>query len=892
MEQSTLRYIPQAVNPKDSAKVYFACHPQDREACFDALSQDLLTAAQQVGTTVTVWYREGQVNAEQLDAMQLVVVPVTRLLLQDRKACLEPEVCYARQKNIPILPILLEDVSPEQYSLPENFGQLQYLDPRQNDATALPYAKKLQDSLDTVLVTDQLRQQIRQAFGAYIFLSYRKKDRQAAQALMKRIHENEFCRDIAIWYDEFLTPGENFSQAIETALEKSKLFALVVTPNITEAHNYVVEHEYPMAQKCQKPILPLTCEPTEQAELKRSFADLPPVTDSHDGAQLTRALQEKLQDVPRTDTPQQHYLMGLAYLTGVDVEVDTQKALALLEQAAQEQQPQAMLALANMYRCGNGVALDYERAVHWQEDACGVLVGLYQREGSRWRETLIRALTQTAEGYNMLGDLGSCQRFAREAVMYCTLGFRDTGEIRLIGWALEQQILRINAKIEQVATEKPDMTDRETTQLVIEQLLEVDRYLDAQQLSPEQLEALGERPASIYLQLSYAYASLGDKEKALTYEEKANRCGGLPQAGAELTHQMTAALTDDALDLNSWMDIVARSAEYIQQEFRATPNGQKAAYLTNLLSTWPETARSFCTMAENLDPEAEPAAFEKLDRMMVWTAQLFDQMETEQASNNTLTQLASLYGWLGHFWNLRGDVTAAEGFVQRQLALGQLSFDRYPTEAALTQLIYAVEEIEDLDPDGPLHTQLWLQLEQNWNTVFRKTLKTASGLQKLAYIYGWLLDGHLREGKLVEAEVYARKKENALRSKFRNTNSVADELECLDAGYVFYQLQQHNGRSLVDSSLKNLLRRYGQLMADPQGAGLDAQQQNTVTVGYVKTMWLLGKTLLGYGNTEEGVPLLNEYLRVFQANNRPALLEQEAMEAQELLLTAGAIELN
>ena len=65
---------------------------------------------------------------------------------------------------------------------------------------------------------------VRAAFDAYIFLSYRKKDRRYANELMKLIHSHPQCRDIAIWYDEFLTPGENFRVNIEKILKTSKLF--------------------------------------------------------------------------------------------------------------------------------------------------------------------------------------------------------------------------------------------------------------------------------------------------------------------------------------------------------------------------------------------------------------------------------------------------------------------------------------------------------------------------------------------------------------------------------------------------------------------------------------------------------------------------------------------
>lgn len=49
---------------------------------------------------------------------------------------------------------------------------------------------------------------------AYVFLSYRKKDRKHAKELMRLIHANRFCLDIAIWYDGFLAAGEDFNAAI------------------------------------------------------------------------------------------------------------------------------------------------------------------------------------------------------------------------------------------------------------------------------------------------------------------------------------------------------------------------------------------------------------------------------------------------------------------------------------------------------------------------------------------------------------------------------------------------------------------------------------------------------------------------------------------------------
>lgn len=66
---------------------------------------------------------------------------------------------------------------------------------------------------------------------------------------MRLIHKNDFCRDIAIWFDEFLTPGENFNDAIKQALEKSQLFTPVVIPNLVSEQNCVMTVEYPKARE-------------------------------------------------------------------------------------------------------------------------------------------------------------------------------------------------------------------------------------------------------------------------------------------------------------------------------------------------------------------------------------------------------------------------------------------------------------------------------------------------------------------------------------------------------------------------------------------------------------------------------------------------------------------
>jgi len=103
---------------------------------------------------------------------------------------------------------------------------------------------------------------MRKAFVDQIFMSYRKMDTEVAQKLMKRIHDLPNFEAVSIWYDRFLTAGEEFNSEILKAIENSTLFTMAVTPNITTkrddgTNNFVVSHEYPHAKSTKCPIVPI-----------------------------------------------------------------------------------------------------------------------------------------------------------------------------------------------------------------------------------------------------------------------------------------------------------------------------------------------------------------------------------------------------------------------------------------------------------------------------------------------------------------------------------------------------------------------------------------------------------------------------------------------------------
>lgn len=370
-----IRHVPEDSNSIiPGRKVYFACHPEDHKLYFDEITAQLREIS-----ACTVFYYGPEENVAldedyygNLKDVNLMVIPVTTRLLCTPNRAMDVEVAYAVAQHIPVLPLMQETGLEKAYG--EKFGDLQYLDPHLEDPTAIPYAEKLKKYLESVLISDELAKKIRAAFDACVFLSYRKKDRKYAQELMRLLHRDSVCRDIAIWYDEFLKPGEDFNKTIQKALEDCKLFALTVTPSLLEKPdgkpNYILLHEYPQAHDSHKPILPVQMVDTDADELRSCCPGIPDAIDPSDESAMTGAILEAMRDIALRQNdkdPQHNFFIGLAYLTGIDVEVDHEKAVELITSAAEAGLTEAMDKLVSMYETGEGVVRNYHTAIHWRE---------------------------------------------------------------------------------------------------------------------------------------------------------------------------------------------------------------------------------------------------------------------------------------------------------------------------------------------------------------------------------------------------------------------------------------------------------------------------------------------------------------------------------------------
>lgn len=504
------------------AKVYFACHPDDFDLYFDLITDNILDHQQ-----CLIYYTKDMDEAISesdkeniLSQMNLFVVPITRNLLTKPCRAISVDIDYAIKNNKPILPFMMQAGLTSIYSKLSCFGERQYLTPYSNDITQIDYNDKLKKYLESILTDDETAQRVRNAFSAYIFLSYRHKDRSYANALMRLIHQDPHCRNIAIWYDEFLTIGEGFRGSIDAAMKKSIAFALVVTPQILEEPdgkpNFIMSEEYVKARELKKPIYPIEMEATDREQLGLKYDNIPLCIDPMDETDFQNNFLDviaKFDAEKNGNTPEHDYLMGIAYLEGIDVEIDSASAISLLTSSANKQNPEAIKKLISVYRYGQGVEINKNNTVYWFEKYLSICEEKYQK--SRLDEDgieYIRELFEYAEYCREIGEVKRAVTACEKALKIADAIFKKQPSGKINVTALECQAIAYTALGN--AYENNDL----------EQAIEY--HHKASEMAKLIVEAAGTGDwlytlAVTYLKLGECYNKFGSPQKAFKYYQDA-----------------------------------------------------------------------------------------------------------------------------------------------------------------------------------------------------------------------------------------------------------------------------------------------------------------------------------------------------------------------------------
>ena len=298
----------------------------------------------------------------------------------------------------------------------------------------------------------------------------------------------------------FSPPGESFKENIERALKDSKLFTLLVTPNLLEEPNgkpnFVMGEEYPAARDRGMNILPVEMQETDKSALAEKYAEIPRCVNPQDNEMYEQLLEtlSKAAVAENDSDPEHNFLIGLAYLDGIDVEVNRERGVKLVTSAAEANLPEAMKKLHNMYSNGEHVAINYREAVRWAER----LSELYtEKYGEEDRNTLL-----------WLGKLA--------------MSYADAGEYKK-ALELSEKAYSLHCKI--FGEEHPaTLTSLNNFSVAISMLGNHEKTLELdERVYSLRCKLLGEEHPATLTSLSNITAShvlLGNYEKALELDEK------------------------------------------------------------------------------------------------------------------------------------------------------------------------------------------------------------------------------------------------------------------------------------------------------------------------------------------------------------------------------------
>ena len=370
-------------------------HTQRIYLCFDSSNLELVNTliteilSSVTGTNCVVSFPKSIDTIDQNELLdeillsQVMVLLVSNEMMESvNKNGLPIEYILAKDNNIPIFPIATYNDILKNMS--ENIGKIHAIS--QDDPE---YKTKLKEQIDNFILSDELRNEIdEKAFTAEIFLSYRKVDLNEARKFMEGLHCIEGLEGISIWYDHYLTAGKDFDKEIEEAIESSKAFVLLITPNITLENvtgekNYVANVEIPLAVKKQKPIIPFEAQQRDEATFAVWFPDLKNELISK--SELNKIFKAKLGDdvyIKNLGT-ERAYLLGNAYLKGHKVERNEERASKLLEIATKGDDIFAYKAANQLAHFMYEYCYGYDYFIHWKKTAVDIgknIFGSYHPE--------------------------------------------------------------------------------------------------------------------------------------------------------------------------------------------------------------------------------------------------------------------------------------------------------------------------------------------------------------------------------------------------------------------------------------------------------------------------------------------------------------------------------
>ena len=413
-------------NEKGKPKIYISCYEPNTRATIDKISAWIHELRNYAIYFPVEWenINEGE-HEEDLSQMQCVVIPVFARQKKPNELSIR-DYHYANDNSIPVITILMDATDTPDFfaEYEKTYGNVQLLTPYDEDVTKIPFLKQLEQYFEKVITSDvetyrayqaegvfnsKVKEDILSEFRGNVFISYRKKNRKYTNALINVLHSEKELWDILLWYDEFLTPGEDYSETLQKNLLACDIVLLVVTPDLFEKGNYVLTHEYPLAKSCGKTIIAVEAESVDVRLLRSVYSDIDLYVSKQDMDDLPKILVEyfnKTKGKQKAIDEKSAFVLGKAYFHGLWVETNRERGIQFIKQAAEADFVPAVKWMANIYRVGNGVRVSPDKELLWLHRLAWILENAERknRESVSIEKDLMTACERIGDMYTLEGN--------------------------------------------------------------------------------------------------------------------------------------------------------------------------------------------------------------------------------------------------------------------------------------------------------------------------------------------------------------------------------------------------------------------------------------------------------------------------------------------------------
>ena len=250
----------------DKRKIFISAHPTDRYLYLEPK----VNAINEIDGCIAIYNQIPNDKGPSIpdDVDTFVIIASLKYFVWANSGYIS-EFFAAVRNGVKVIPLLVESGQNVIDLVNMRCGKVQYIDANEDLGFAL-------DTLRAHLVA---KERIVDERLPSVFISYRRADRSLLHELVNTVESASDYKNVNVWYDEVISPGENYSKSILKQLNNCNLFILLVTPNILEDKNYVWRVEYKTAKKLRKRIFAVEAEKTDRKKLFEMYGNLGHIVD-------------------------------------------------------------------------------------------------------------------------------------------------------------------------------------------------------------------------------------------------------------------------------------------------------------------------------------------------------------------------------------------------------------------------------------------------------------------------------------------------------------------------------------------------------------------------------------------------------------------------------------